>query len=66
MKKNEIVEVEITDLSYEAMGVGHVNGETVFVNNALPGEVVKAQILKDKKSYAFARISAFRNSGSSS
>ena len=32
-------------------------GETVFVNNALPGEVVKAQILKDKKSYAFARIS---------
>ena len=57
MKKNEIVEVEITDLSYEAMGVGHVNGETVFVNNALPGEVVKAQILKDKKSYAFARIS---------
>ena len=57
MKKNEIVEVEITDLSYEAMGVGHVNGETVFVNNTLPGEVVKAQILKDKKSYAFARIS---------
>ncbi|MFR0612884.1 23S rRNA (uracil(1939)-C(5))-methyltransferase RlmD [Lactobacillus porci] len=56
MKKNEIVEVEITDLSYEAMGVGHVDGETVFVNNALPGEIVKAKILKTKKAFAFAKI----------
>ena len=49
MKKNQIIDLEITDLSYEAMGVAHYNGMTVFVTNALPGEVVSAKILKVKK-----------------
>lgn len=56
MEKNQIVQLEITDLSYEAMGVAHYEGITVFVNNALPGEVVKAKILKVKKKFAFAKI----------
>ncbi|MFR4967325.1 MAG: 23S rRNA (uracil(1939)-C(5))-methyltransferase RlmD [Lactobacillus kalixensis] len=56
MQKNQIVELEITDLSYEAMGVAHYEGMTIFVNNALPGEVVKAKILKVKKNFAFAKI----------
>lgn len=56
MQKNQLVELEITDLSYEAMGVAHLDGLTVFVNNALPGEVVKAKILKVKKNFAFAKI----------
>lgn len=29
---------------------------TVFVTNALPGEVVSAKILKVKKNFAFAKI----------
>lgn len=45
MKKNQIIDLEITDLSYEAMGVAHYEGMTVFVTNALPGEVVSAKIL---------------------
>lgn len=56
MEKNQIVELEITDLSYEAMGVAHYEGLTIFVNNALPGEKVKAKILKVKKNFAFAKI----------
>lgn len=56
MQKNQIIELEITDLSYEAMGVAHYEGMTVFVNNALPGEVVKAKILKVKKKFAFAKV----------
>lgn len=56
MQKNQIIELEITDLSYEAMGVAHYEGMTVFVNNALPGEKVKAKILKVKKKFAFAKI----------
>lgn len=56
MQKNQIVELEITDLSYEAMGVAHYEGMTVFVTNALPGEIVKAKILKVKKKFAFAKI----------
>ena len=56
MKKNQIVDLEITDLSYEAMGVAHDEGLTIFVTNALPGEVVSAKILKVKKNFAFAKI----------
>lgn len=56
MQKNQIVELEITDLSYEAMGVAHYEGLTIFVNNALPGEIVKAKILKVKRKFAFAKI----------
>lgn len=56
MQKNQLVKLEITDLSYEAMGVAHLDGMTIFVNNALPGEVVEAKILKVKKSFAFAKI----------
>lgn len=56
MQKNQIVDLEITDLSYEAMGVAHLDGLTIFVTNALPGEVVSAKILKVKKNFAFAKI----------
>lgn len=56
MKKNQIIELDITDLSYQAMGVAHYEGLTVFVNNALPGEKVQAKILKVKKNFAFAKI----------
>lgn len=56
MQKNQIVDLEITDLSYEAMGVAHLDRMTVFVNNALPGEVVSAKLLKVKKNFAFAKI----------
>ncbi|MBP2058446.1 23S rRNA (uracil1939-C5)-methyltransferase [Lactobacillus colini] len=56
MQKNQIVDLEITDLSYEAMGVAHLEGLTIFVANALPGEVVSAKILKVKKNFAFAKI----------
>lgn len=55
MQKNQIIDLEITDLSYEAMGVAHYNGMTIFVNNALPGEIVSAKILKVKKNFAFAK-----------
>ena len=56
MKKNQTIDLEITDLSYEAMGVAHDEGLTIFVTNALPGEIVSAKILKVKKNFAFAKI----------
>lgn len=56
LQKNQVVELKITDLSYQAMGVGHYQGLTIFVNNALPGETVRAKLLKVKKKFAFAKI----------
>lgn len=37
---------QITDLSHEGRGVAHVDGKTVFIDDALPGELVEWQRLK--------------------
>ena len=36
LEKNDIVEVVISDLSHEVMGVAKVDGFVFFVENALP------------------------------
>lgn len=53
--KNQILEVEITDMSDNGEGIGKVLGYTLFVKDAVIGDVVKAGLTKVKKNYAFAR-----------
>ena len=54
--KNQVLEVEITDMSETGEGIGKVDGYTLFVKDALIGDVVKAGLTKVKKNYAFARV----------
>ena len=49
LNKNAIVEVEIVDLTHEGSGVAKVDGFVFFVDNALPGEVIRMRVLKLKK-----------------
>jgi len=49
-------EVRIESLSHDARGVGHVEGKTVFVEGALPGELVEYGILRRKPSFDNATI----------
>ena len=49
MKKNDIIDVEIVDLTHEGQGVAKVDGLVFFVENALPGEIIKMRVLKLKK-----------------
>ena len=48
-KKNDIVEVEIIDMTHEGQGVAKLDGFVFFVDNALPGENIRMKILKLKK-----------------
>ncbi len=54
MKKNDILTLDIERLGGEA-GIAHADGLTVFVQNALPGEMVRAQIQKVAKTHAFGK-----------
>ena len=45
----EPVEVEVERLSHEGRGIGHREGRTVFVQGALPGETVSAQIRRRRR-----------------
>ena len=44
-------EVAIGDLSYDGRGVAHVDGKTVFVADALPGERVRATLLRRHRDF---------------
>lgn len=55
MKKNDQIVTTILDLTYEGNGIAKVDGYPLFVENALPGEEVKIQILKLGKDYGFAK-----------
>lgn len=55
IKKNDELELSINDLSYEGKGVAKVDDFTLFVDNALPQETVKAIVTKVGKSYGFAK-----------
>ena len=43
--------VSIESLSHDGRGVTHIDGKTVFVEGALPGEVVKISALKQTRQY---------------
>ncbi|WP_051587971.1 23S rRNA (uracil(1939)-C(5))-methyltransferase RlmD [Paenibacillus darwinianus] len=54
--KNEEVVTDIVGLTHEGEGVGRVNGFTLFIQGALPGERVRAKVLKLKKTYGYAKL----------
>lgn len=57
MNKNDLIKLNITDLTGGGDGVGHApDGRVVFVPNTAVGDEVLAHILKVKKKYAFAKI----------
>lgn len=56
LEKNQIVEVEIVDLTHEGQGVAKLDGFVFFVDNALPGERIKMKILKLKKNVGFGKV----------
>ena len=53
---NEIYQINIISLNSNAQGVGRIDDFTVFVDGALPAEVVKAKIIEIKKNYAVAEL----------
>ncbi len=50
----EIVTIE--SLDHFGLGIAHINEKVVFVENALPGEVVKIEKFEDKNKYMKARV----------
>ncbi len=55
-KKNDIVRVVIEDIGNDGEGIGKSGGYTLFVKDAVIGDVVDARITKCKKNYGYARV----------
>ena len=56
MQKNELVKVKIEDIGVGGEGIGKVDGYTLFIKDAIIGDVVKAKVMKAKKNYGYARL----------
>lgn len=55
-EKNKVYEIKIYNLGEGGEGVGKLENFTVFVENALPEEIVLAEIILVKKNYAVGKI----------
>ena len=49
----------IEKLDFNLRGITHIDGKVIFVDNALPGEEVKVDILKDEKTYSIAEVKEY-------
>lgn len=54
--KNEDYQVPIEDMGNEGEGIGHVQGMTVFVKDAVVGDLAEVKIVKVKKNIAYGKI----------
>ena len=55
-QKNDIIDVEIEDIGNDGEGIGKADGFTLFVKDAVVGDIVEARIVKIMKNYAYARL----------
>lgn len=55
-RKHPIVEADITAVAFGGKGIARLDGMAVFVPQAVPGDRVRMEITRRKKSYAEARV----------
>ena len=56
IKKNDVFEVIIEDMSESGEGVGKLDGYIWFIKDAVIGDLIEAKAMKMKKNYGFARL----------
>ena len=56
MKKGLSIELPIHSTAFKGKGVGRYQERAVFVKGAVPGDVVKARIIKKKKNFLEAKL----------
>ena len=56
MQKNEVAIVTIEDIGVNGEGIGKVDGYTLFIKDAIIGDVAEVKVTKAKKQYGYARL----------
>ena len=55
-QKNQLIELEITDLNQDGEGVGRTDAFIWFIKDTVPGDRIEASVMKVKKTYGYARL----------
>lgn len=56
MRKGDTIELQIDRMAFGGQGIARLDGRVIFVKGAVPGDRVRALILRNKKAYAEAKI----------
>ena len=56
MNKNDLFTTEIVDMTEDGEGIGKIDGFTVFVKDAVIGDVIEGKLTKVKKTYGYGRL----------
>jgi len=56
VRRSEVLEIEIEKVAFGGKGIGHQDAYVIFVKDTLPGDRVKAKVVKRKTNYAEARL----------
>lgn len=56
LQKNQDIKLNIEGYTAEGNGVGHYDGQAVFVSGAAAGDIIVAHIIKAKKTYAIGIV----------
>jgi 23S rRNA (uracil1939-C5)-methyltransferase len=56
MKKNDIIEVTINDLEFPNIGTTNFENKKIKIKNTLPGQKVRAKVVRSRKDCADARL----------
>ena len=59
LKKNDVFVAEIEDITNLGFGVAKQEGQVVFISGAVPGDVVRASVIKVGSSFAVGRVEEF-------
>ncbi len=59
MKKNDVFQGEIIDITNLGFGVTKRSGEVVFVSDTVPGDVVAVKIIKASSSFSVGRVTEY-------
>ncbi len=55
LKKNQILDVDIIDITNLGFGVAKVGGEVIFISDTIPGDVARVKIIKVASGYAIGK-----------
>lgn len=61
VEKNKVYSFPIHGLGHRGEGIGKIDGFTIFVEEAIPGDEVQAKVIKTKSNYAIGKLEMILN-----
>ena len=59
-EKKFISDIAVIDIAEEGKGVGKTDELVLFIDKAIPGDVVDVELIKKKKNFAEAKVAALK------